>query len=159
MPLNSIVLASLRRRNVAEWVATMEAQGNGEPSSFAGQRIAEAFGRPQIYGRYMLDRDLRPELVAEHRGSANFVLGQITAGTPGTFTLDRSGHFPDYHGGHGLRSGEYLNWFTPEALERGIGWYFVQTYRHGTRIVGRFNVIRIISARSGVEVRKERLRT
>jgi hypothetical protein len=136
----------------------MEAQGDGEPSSFAGQRIVESFGPPQIYSRLLLDRDLRPELAVEHRGSARFVLGQITAGTPGSFTIDRAGHFIDYHGGHGLRSGEYLNWFTPEALSRGVGWYIVQTYRHGSRIVGRYNVIRIISSRSGVEVRKERLR-
>ena len=159
MTLTSIVLVNLRRRNVAEWVATMEAQGDGEPRTFAGQRIVESFGPPQIYSRMLTDGDLRPELVAEHRGSAKFVLGQITAGIPGPFTIDRDGHFPDYHGGHGLRDGEYLNWFTPEALTRGIGWYIVQTYRHGTRIVGRYNVIRIISSRNGVEVRKERLRT
>jgi hypothetical protein len=107
----------------------------------------------------LTDRDLRSDLAAEHRGSARFVLGQITAGNPGSFTIDRDGRFLDYHGGHGLRNGEYLNWFTPEALTRGIGWYIVQTYRHSTRIVGRYNVIRIISSRNGVEVRKERLRT
>jgi hypothetical protein len=33
----------------------------------------------------------------------------------------------------------------------------VQTYRHGSRVVGRYNVIRITSALRGVEVRKERL--
>jgi hypothetical protein len=156
--LNSIALISLRRRNVVEWIATMEAQGDGEPSGFAGQRIVEAFSRPQIYNRMLQDRDLKPDMVAQHRGSATYVLGRITAGTPGSFTVDRSGRFLDYHGGHGFRSGDCITWFTEAALERGIGWYIQQTYRHGSRIVGRYNVIRIISARSGVEVRKERLR-
>jgi hypothetical protein len=156
MALNSIVLVNLRQRNVVEWVATMEARGDGEPASFAGERIVESFGQPQIHGRLLLDGDLRPELVGRHRGRASFVLGQITAGTAGTFTVGRNGRFEDYHGGHGLRSGAYIDWFTPEALARGVGWYMVQTYRHGTRVVGRFKVVRIFSER-GVEVLKQRL--
>ena len=61
MALTSIALVNLRRRNVAEWVATMEAQGDGEPRTFAGQRIVKSFGPPQIYSRMLTDRDLRPD--------------------------------------------------------------------------------------------------
>ena len=136
----------------------MEATGDGEPSSFSGQTIIESFGRPQIYNRMLLDSDLRPEFESQHHGSARNVLGQITAGSPGHFTVGRNGRFPDYHGGHGLRSGDYIRWFTDEALARGIGWYFEQTYRHGPRIVGRFRVVRIINARTGIDVRKEQMR-
>jgi len=135
----------------------MEARRTGDPSSFSGERIVESFGRPQIYNRFLSDGDLRPEFAAQHRGSARFVLTQVTAGTPGTFTVDSRGQFPDYHGGHGFLRGECLTWFTEEALNRGVGWFFVQTYRHGSRVVGRYNVIRITSALRGVEVRKERL--
>lgn len=159
MALNSIALVNLRRRSAMEAVATMEAQGDGAPASFAGQHIVESFGLPRIFGRLLLDSDLRPELVSQHRGHARYVLERITAGRAGTFTVDPSGHFEDYHGGHGLLSGSYINWFTPRALVRGIGWYVEQTYRHNARVVGRFNVIRIISSGSGVEVRKVRLGT
>jgi hypothetical protein len=159
MALNSIALSSLRRRNALEWVATMQAQGDGEPASLSGQEVVESFGMPRIYGQMLLDRDLRPELVSAHRGHARYVLEVITAGRAGTFRVDPSGRFEDFHGGHGFRSGSYLNWFTPQALARGIGWYFEQTYRCNSRVVGRFQVIRIISSGSGVEVRKVRLGT
>jgi hypothetical protein len=154
MALNSVVLVNLRRRSVGEWLATMAAQGEGTPASFAQQQIVESFGPPRIYARYLNDSDLRPELASEHRGHARYVLERLTTGRAGTFTVDRAGQFEDYHGSHGFRNPSDLNWFTPEALRRGIGWYFEQTYRHDGRIVGRFNVIRIISSGDGVEVRK-----
>lgn len=157
MALDNIALVRLRRRNILEAIAIMEARGDGDPSSFAGERIVESFGRPQLLRRYLMDSDLRPELVNEHRGRANSVLRQLDCGRPGTFTVDRHGRFNDYHGGHGLRRGSYINWFTPEALSRGVGWYFVQTYRHNKQIVGKYKVIRIFSER-GIEIRKERMR-
>lgn len=166
MTLDRIALMGLRRRSILETVAVMEAHGGissanpggtTDPTSFAGERIVESFGRPQILRRWLLDSDLRPELANEHHGRASYVLKQIRTGRPGTFTVARNGRFLDYHGGHGLRRGSYINWFTPEALRRGIGWYFVQTYRHGRQIVGRYKVIRIFGER-GIVITKEPMR-
>lgn len=156
MALRKIELVSIRRRNITEAVATMEARGDGDPASFAGERIVESFGPPQIHRGYLQDGDLKPELVSQHHGRARFVIRQIVTGRPGTFTVGRNGRFLDYHGGHGLRRGTYIDWFTPEALRRGVGWYFVQTYRHNRQVVGRFKVVRIFSER-GIEVRKRRV--
>ncbi len=57
------------------------------------------------------------------------MLERLTAGRAGTFTVGALGHFDDFHGGHGFRNPDDLNWFTPVALQRGIGWYFEQSYR------------------------------
>lgn len=159
MPIKDITVVSLTRRNVAEWVALMQVSGTeGEnPGSFSGQTVLESFGTPRIYENMLRDSDLRPELASEHRGSARFVLERISPGTAGQFTVDANGQFRDFHGGHGMRSGSMLNWFTTRALARGIGWYFEQRYSVDGRRFASFNVIRVIRDRGGVFVRKERL--
>ena len=87
------------------------------------------------------------------------MLERLTPGRAGTFTVDAQGHFEDFHGGHGFRNPADLDWFTPAALRRGVGWYFEQTYRHGSDVVGRFRVIRVIRERDGLLVHKEPLGT
>ena len=156
MPIQAIQLVRLRRRGVAEAVATMQVKGDGEPASFQGERVQEVFGRPTIHRGFLQDSDLRPEFERDHGGRARNVLRQITAGRAGRFEIDRNGQFLDYHGGHGFRNGNCLDWFTPDALRRGIGWYFIQTYRHGGRAISRYKVTRIISGR-GIEVLKSKV--
>ena len=159
MPMNRVMMVGLRPGGTAEWVATMKALGTEEPRTYAGEQIRESFGMPRIYGRYLQDSDLRPELASQHRGHARYVLERLTAGRAGTFTVDAQGHFEDFHGGHGFRNPADLNWFTPAALRRGVGWYFEQTYRHGREVVGRFRVIRVIRDGDRLLVHKEPLGT
>jgi hypothetical protein len=159
MPMKDLTVVSLTRRSVAEWVALMEVRGTASetPASFSGQSVRESFGVPRIYENMLRDGDLRPELASEHRGSARYVLERISPGTAGQFTVDANGQFLDYHGGHGLRSGRMLEWFTSRALQRGIGWYFEQRYAcNGVRFAS-FRVIRVVRASGGLHVRKERM--
>src|SRR5262245_40995958 len=120
---------NIRRRNRAEFVATMAPVGEDgpsrDPAQFAGERIAERFGQPEAHRGDLKDTDLNPQYQNQHRGSARFVARQMVVGNAGVFTVGRDGFFRDYHGGTGLRTGNDLNWFTPAALARGIGWYFV----------------------------------
>lgn len=157
MPMTGVDLLSLRAGGAAEWIATMKAGGDEESGTYAGQQIRESFGTPRAYFRYWHDSDLRPELVSEHRGRVRYVLERLTPGRPGVFTVGPFGHFDDFHGGHGFRYPSDLNWFTPEALRRGIGWFFEQTYHHGSDVLARFRVARIISSRDGVRVQKVRI--
>ena len=157
MPLNRIIMLSLRAGGTAEWIATMKGLGTEPSTAYAGEEVRESFGLPRIYGRYLQDSDLRPELADQHRGHARYVLERLTTGRAGTFTLDSLGHFDDFHGGTGFRNPADLAWFTPAALRRGVGWYFEQTYRHGRETVGRFRVIRVIRERNGLLVHKEPL--
>jgi hypothetical protein len=156
MALTGIRIAGLRRRNALEWIATMEVVGDEPAASHAGEEIVESFGRPRIYARMMQDSDLDPALRSEHHGNVRRALEAVTAGRAGRFAVDTNGRFLDYHGGHGFTRLRVLEWFTPEALRRGIGWYFEQRYRHGSRTLARYRVIRICRP-SGVEVRKERM--
>jgi hypothetical protein len=162
--ITSIRLRSIRRRNRAEFVAVMQPVGdNGPPANpgqFAGERISERFSRPEAHRGYLMDSDLVPQYQNQHRGSARYVARKMVLGHAGVFTVEQDGFFRDYHGGTGLQRGSDLQWFTPQALARGIGWYFVQTYFYNNRAVGRFKIIRIFSTQGGgrVEVIKLPLR-
>ncbi len=95
MALTGIHMLSLIRRNELEWVAMMKASGTEEPSSYAGREIVESFGRPRQAGRMFQDSDLRPELAAEHHGSARCVLEGVECGRAGRVTVDAQGRFAD----------------------------------------------------------------
>ena len=84
----------------------------------------------------------------------------IDLGRPGVFRVGPDGRFEDNHGGHGFVPGDCIRWFTEAALRRGIGWHFIQTYRHAgsNKVVGRFKVHRTISLSGAIEVRKVPLR-
>lgn len=160
---SAIRLKRIQARGPGEHVATMEVvsdERDEDLSQYAGERIVEQFGSPEAHRGYFEDADLNPEFRRQHHGSARYVAQHMQLGRPGTFTVDRRGRFLDFHGGTGLRGENDIEWFTPEALHRGIGWYFVQTYKHNGRAIARFKIIRIITTRGGgrIEVRKIPLR-
>ena len=136
-----------------EYMVTMRVcrQSDGEPArELAGRYVTERFGRKRIWRGMLLDRALRTSpqsIVDSHGGSAQSVLRQLWWGTPGRFKVRPDATFVDYHGGNGLRvHNGGTAWFTDEALRRGIGWTFVQSYRSERVRIGMFHVTRIFRA-------------
>jgi len=143
-----VEIADSKQRNAFERVFLMRVcNDDGEVATdLANNMVVERFGPPRIYRNMLQDTDLVPQYRIAHRGSANFVLGQMDTGDAGRFKIRRDGTFLDFHGGNGLgglRGDGNMIWFTPEAQRRGIGWWFTQTYRLNNRRIGMFHVIRI----------------
>ncbi|TNE85226.1 MAG: hypothetical protein EP330_26215 [Deltaproteobacteria bacterium] len=150
--IDHLELASLQRTNAMQATAYMECNPVlfDEPSPYEGERIVEHFSAP--WASRMNDRDLaggpgNPTTIAE-------VMRHVTTGEPGVFTVDDFGQFVDYHGGHGFDTGNFVDWFTPEALSRGISWGMAQRYTHNGQSIGRFTIRRTIDSSNGVTVEK-----
>ena len=79
MALDTIALVSLRKRNILEAIATMEAQGNGGPSSFAGERIVESFGPPKILRGFL--QEYARIVSLDPRGVADAYMSRLPART------------------------------------------------------------------------------
>ena len=150
--ITSINLAWLRRSRADEFVAQMVVVGDGpndSPARYAGERIRERFGRNERHGRLLRNGDILPSAASQLGGQpARTVARNLAQGDEGTFTVGRDGKFFDYHG-MTVRADYARQIFTPAALARGIGTYFVQTYYHENRAVARFKVVRIFTCDRG----------
>ncbi len=141
-------ITNRQRTNAFEWKYTMLLcnDDGSDATQLAGSRVVESFGRPRIYRNRLRDSDLDPQFETAHRGSASYVCSRMETGRAGRFKVEENATFFDFHGGNGLSGQRNLVfWFTDEALRRGIGWTFIQTYRLNGQVVGRFHVSRIFT--------------
>ena len=163
--ITSIRLVSLRRSRPNEFVAQMAVVGEGrdeDPGRYAGERVRERFGRNERHGRMLRNEDILPSVASQLGGqAARTVARNMALGREGIFTVGRDGKFRDYHG-MWVRVDYARQIFTPAALARGIGTYFVQTYYHERRALARFKVVRIFRCdrrgRIRLTVRKRKFR-
>jgi hypothetical protein len=126
-----------------EWLATMRLlPAAGNPSAYAGLEIEERFpGRiyaGQLEAGDLLRRSGGPQSISEVLQRSYI----IPPGQPTTFQVLPDGTFLDHHGGMGLEVVDPREWFTEEALNRGISTWFFQDFYQGDRWLARFRIER-----------------
>ena len=116
--------------------------GVGAFSPFEGLQVEEHFGPIRMIPGLFSEDDLTDHPNAPRTEEA--FAATLDTGDAGVFTVDCLGTFIDHHHGGGLPI-QYGGWLTPQALARGVGYEFDQTYTANGETIGSFVVQRLVS--------------